>query len=74
MIKITYIILFFILSQIAGKAFEDSEFDEFNQKPLNVDPFEKINRKIFNFNLTIDRNIVRPMAIKYQHFTTEDFS
>lgn len=36
------------------------------QETAVKDPFEKINRKIFTFNETLDKHIAKPIAIQYQ--------
>ncbi|MGI9229290.1 MAG: MlaA family lipoprotein [Gammaproteobacteria bacterium] len=38
---------------------------------VNVDPYEKTNRSIYNFNDTLDRNIMRPVAEGYRKITPE---
>ena len=40
-------------------------------KEVVSDPFEGVNRKIYNFNRVIDRNIVKPIADKYVEYTPE---
>ena len=37
-----------------------------------IDPFEKINRKVHRFNLTLDRNFVRPISLTYVAVVNED--
>jgi phospholipid-binding lipoprotein MlaA len=36
------------------------------------DPLEPLNRKIYNLNDTLDRNIVRPIAVQYKEKVPED--
>ena len=36
------------------------------------DPLEPLNRKIYNFNDTLDRNIVRPIAVQYKEKVPDD--
>ena len=36
------------------------------------DPFEAVNRKVHRFNLALDRNIVRPMALTYVSIVNPD--
>lgn len=36
------------------------------------DPLEKLNRKIFTFNETLDKHIAKPIAIQYQEKIPED--
>jgi phospholipid-binding lipoprotein MlaA len=38
----------------------------------NDDPLEPLNRKIFAFNLTLDRYLIRPLAKGYQQVFAED--
>ena len=35
------------------------------EEPVNIDPWESLNRKIFAFNETLDRYILRPVAVGY---------
>jgi len=46
----------------------ESEFSTNTQKEI-YDPFEKINRKIFAFNESLDRNVVEPVARFYRDYT-----
>lgn len=39
--------------------------------PENHDPYEATNRKIFAFNLSIDRTFLRPTAERYQTYVPE---
>jgi len=43
------------------------------EKTRNIDPWEPLNRKIFAFNDTLDRWIVRPTAVGYR-YVTPDFA
>ena len=37
----------------------------------NVDPLEELNRPIFEFNQTLDQNLIEPIAISYRENTPE---
>ena len=37
----------------------------------NIDPLEEINRPIFEFNQTLDQNLIEPIAISYRDNTPE---
>jgi len=45
----------------------DDEFAEVEEK----DPWEKVNRKIFRFNLFLDKIFLRPIAVGYDTITPE---
>ncbi len=38
---------------------------------VNNDPYEKTNRQVYNFNDSLDRNFMRPVARGYRHITPE---
>ncbi len=46
----------------------EAEFSKNNQKEI-YDPFEKINRKIFAFNNTLDIYLIEPLAKVYRDYT-----
>lgn len=35
------------------------------EEPVNIDPWESVNRKIFAFNETLDKYLLRPVAVGY---------
>ena len=35
------------------------------------DPYENVNRKVYNFNDTLDKNIMEPVAKKYADYTPD---
>jgi len=43
------------------------------EKTRNIDPWEPVNRKIFEFNDTLDRWVLRPVAVGYR-YVTPDFA
>lgn len=50
----------------SGSAQQDNSQTEINaDEPVN-DPFEPVNRAIFQFNITLDRLVLRPVAIGYR--------
>lgn len=47
--------------------------DALANQPENVkDPLQPLNRKIYAFNNTLDKNVLRPVAIQYQEKLPED--
>lgn len=56
--KLTQLLLTLLLLVPAGAAFAQG-------MPSNVDPFEAINRPLFEFNNTLDRWVLRPVAVGY---------
>ena len=67
MIRITQIFLILFLFINPSKA---------TVGPINVylddiDPLEEINRPIFEFNQTLDQNLIKPIAISYRDNTPE---
>lgn len=56
--KRTQLLLTLLLLVPAGTAFAQGT-------PSNVDPFEAINRPLFEFNNTLDRWVLRPVAVGY---------
>ena len=38
-------------------------------KPRTDDPLEKVNRKVYAFNTSLDRTIIRPVAVDYRKVT-----
>ncbi|KAF7273999.1 hypothetical protein GWI33_013315 [Rhynchophorus ferrugineus] len=43
-----------------------------NQPESIKDPLEPLNRKIYNFNTSLDKAVVRPLAVQYQEKVPED--
>ncbi len=41
-------------------------------KPRNDDPWERWNRKTFAFNQTMDKAVIRPVAVTYRRLTTNN--
>ena len=54
----------FVLLVVAGCASTDTANN-------NGDPYESVNRKIYAFNDTIDKNFVEPVAKKYAEYTPD---
>lgn len=50
--------------------YEDESYEENNNKKNN-DPFEKINRKVFNFNMYIFEKFLIPAGNMYEKITTK---
>lgn len=46
----------------AASVGHSEEWDDADERARNIDPWERTNRKIFNFNDTIDRDIMEPLA------------
>jgi len=67
MIKITQILLFLFLFISPSKA----AIGPINVYLEDIDPMEEINRPIFEFNQTLDQNIIEPIAISYRDNTPE---
>jgi len=73
--RVFFIIFIFICSNsFANNQDYSDDFFSDNQlsvkeKKHNNDPFEKINRKIFNFNDKLDQMVLRPIAISYRKIT-----
>jgi len=66
--------LLFYSNLKASVSYSDDEFMEFDtKKSITPDPWEKINRKIFTFNIFIDSNILVPVAKKYVAVTSDSF-
>lgn len=52
-----YILLLFLALPVSAALGKEA--------PVNIDPWESVNRKIFAFNETLDRYILRPAAVGY---------
>ena len=57
-----------LLSGCAGKPKDDSPEAEAYRREVN-DPWEGTNRAIFNFNLKLDKAVLRPVASAYRDYT-----
>ncbi|QED23740.1 MlaA family lipoprotein [Candidatus Deianiraea vastatrix] len=72
LLLIIFLILFSFNASFAAE-YSDDEFAEFEKKiPLTPDPYEKINRKIFAFNMAIDDYFFAPIARSYIKVTSRD--
>jgi phospholipid-binding lipoprotein MlaA len=60
-------IFFTFTNQVNANVFADESEEIIEQK--NQDPFESWNRKIFNFNLSVDKYTLRPVARTYRKIT-----
>ena len=77
--KITLVFLFLSIYSLGNISFAEDDFYEdedleytYNPNPLEInDPFEKVNRKIFKFNLKMNDYILRPSAKLYRIVTTK---
>ena len=58
--KIIVLVLFLILSGCSNKNITISEIN---------DPLENINRKIFNFNRSVDEKVITPISASYKKIT-----
>ena len=58
--KFIVLVLFLILSSCSNKNITISEIK---------DPFENINRKIFNFNQSVDEKVISPISASYEKIT-----
>lgn len=55
-----------VLPIASGSAQQDNIYTEINPDELVNDPFEPVNRVIFQFNITLDRLVLRPVALSYR--------
>jgi len=67
MIRITQIFLILFLFINPSKA----TLGPINVYLDDIDPLEEINRPIFEFNQTLDQNLIKPIAISYRDNTPE---
>jgi phospholipid-binding lipoprotein MlaA len=67
MIKISQFFLILLLFISPSKA----AIGPINVYLDDVDPLEELNRPIFEFNQTLDQNLIEPIAISYRDNTPE---
>ena len=61
------------LKELKNVTVENLKVDATAVQPDNVkDPFQPLNREIFQFNDMLDRNIARPLAVQYAEKVPED--
>lgn len=66
-------LLVYLFSVNATAAVDYTKYDHMydGSFPEVYDPYETINRKIFNFNSTLDRLMLRPVAVGYDRITND---
>ena len=62
----TFLLILMSLNKVYAVDINDKDYYFIETEQIS-DPFEEINRLVFNFNINVDEHALKPLALKYSH-------